>query len=115
MRNILYGDLSEKTLNFTEKIFNVIKTNLIWVKKQKDLPQMIFFKAVRLYSGFCYIPESNTSALKKTLMEIIINIWRDQKQECMALGRELMRILQEIFRHNVKLSKNINLKTFLNL
>jgi len=103
LRNILYGDLSEKTRNFTEKLFIVLKNNLLWLNKQNELAPLIFFKALRLYSGFCYLADQMTISLKRVLMDVIVDIWRNNKTECISLGRELMRILQETFRHSVKL------------
>ncbi len=100
IRNILYGDLSEKNRNFTEKLFIMLRNNLVFIKKQPELSQMLFFKALRLYSGFCYINEQIN--IKRVLLDVITEVWKSKKQEIMGMGRELMRVLQENFRHNVR-------------
>ena len=101
LRNILYGDLSEKTRIFTEKLFSILKNNLLWLNRQNELPSLIFFKAVRLYSGFCYLAENLTVPIKKVLMDVILDLWRNNKSECISMGRDLIRILQESFRNSV--------------
>lgn len=101
IRNVVYGDLSEKTRSFAEKMFSVLKNNISWVNRQNDIGPLILFKAIRLYSGYCYLGEQNAAVVKKILMEVIIEIWRSKKNECISLGRELIRVLQETFRHSV--------------
>lgn len=100
-RSIIYGDFSEKTRNLCEKLYSLLKNNINWINKQTELPQILFFKTIRLYSGFSYLPEQSSYSLKKNMMEIILSIWKNHKLECICIGRELVRIMQENFRHDV--------------
>ena len=105
IRNISYGDLSDKTRFFTEKLFLIIKSNINWlITKQSEYSLCVFFKALRLYTGFSYLNEQLFSSVKRVLLDVIVEIWKNKKIECFKIGRELMRVLQETFRHNVKLS-----------
>ena len=78
VRNILYGDLSEKNRFFTEKLFMMLRNNLAFIVKLPELPQMLFFKALRLYAGFCYINEQIN--VKRVLLDVITEVWKRKKQ-----------------------------------
>lgn len=72
--------------------------------KQSFLLKIVFMKLIRLYSGYCYYnAENNIQILniKNCCFEIIVEIWKNKKEELFCLGRELIRVLQDVFKRAV--------------
>ena len=63
--------------------------------KDNILSSIVFFKCLRMVSNYY-----NTSAthvfIKNQLIQIITSIWKINKQACFSIGRELIRIIQDV-------------------
>jgi Integrator complex subunit 3 N-terminal len=104
IRNLHCGDFSERINKLSESTFNTFKSNFEWLLKQSFLLKIVFMKLMRLYSGYCYFNAENNPQMlnmKNSCFEIIVEIWKNKKEELYCLGRELIRILQDGFKRAV--------------
>lgn len=103
IRNLHCGDFSERTNKLLDLTFATLKSNLDWLMKQNLLIKVVFMKLIRLYSGYCYFNADNIQILniKNCCYEIIVEIWKNKKEELFCLGKELIRILQDVFKRAV--------------
>ncbi|KAG1669362.1 Integrator complex subunit 3 [Nymphon striatum] len=95
MKQIAGGDISSRNVWLAEAVLDILSTNRPWLDKFPALIPVVIFTYVRLivdHNGPQYLP------LRQREVVFCVSVLRDKFHECMAIGRDLVRILQNVAR-----------------
>lgn len=95
MRHAAGGDVSPKNLNLVESLLDVFIEYRSWLEKFPLLIASVVYTYLRL------IEDHNApflAPLRHKEVQFLISIMREHFQECLVIGRDLVRLLQNVAR-----------------
>ncbi|KAK7476126.1 hypothetical protein BaRGS_00032619, partial [Batillaria attramentaria] len=95
LRQIIGGDISPKNIWLAESMLDIFLENRPWLDK---LPQLV---ATVVYTYLRIIVDHGSSAfsmLRQREVELCIALLREKWADCMQIGRDLLRLLQNVAR-----------------
>ncbi|XP_025077829.1 integrator complex subunit 3-like [Pomacea canaliculata] len=95
LRQIIGGDISAKNIWLAESMLDIFVENRPWLDK---VPQLL---ATVVYTYLRIIVDHGSSAflmLRQREVELCVSLLREKWAECMQIGRDLLRLLQNVAR-----------------
>ena len=93
LRNIQGGNLSEKNIWLNEQILDILVDNLDWLYSNIELTQTCLYTYLRLIADHV---NSIYNALRQREIDFCVQIIREKWNDCMQIGRDLVRLLQNL-------------------
>lgn len=95
LRQIAGGDVSPKNIWLTEQMLDLLNENRVWLERHSILLATVVYTFLRLivdhYSPL-YTP------LRQREVDFCIGLLRERFTECLMIGRDLVRLLQDVAR-----------------
>ncbi|KAL1508911.1 hypothetical protein ABEB36_003731 [Hypothenemus hampei] len=95
MRHAAGGDISPRNLNLVESLLDVFIEFRSWLDKFPILIAVVVYTYLRLIEDH-HAPF--LSALRQKEVTFLISVIREHFQECLVIGRDLVRLLQNVAR-----------------
>ncbi|CAG0880141.1 unnamed protein product [Darwinula stevensoni] len=95
LRQIPGGDLSPKNLVFIEAMLDLLSDSRAWMEKQPHLIASVVYTYLRLVEDHL---APQCVALRQKEVVFLIGMLRDRFTDCMMIGRDLVRLLQNVAR-----------------
>lgn len=95
IRQIIPEDLSDKSRPYNMYAVNLVVEELDWLLANFKEVGLIFAKFLRMLS-YCLSHEENQMTL--VILNITKIIWQTHKDDCVKLGTELIRLLQDLYK-----------------
>ena len=96
---VLVGDVSTKNLWLCRELVKLLQTHRAWLNNHKFLLCVVVITLLRLIPDHC--PRTQLKELKElqnSEISLAIDILRSNFDDCMAIGRDLMRLLADVSR-----------------
>ncbi|XP_074594263.1 integrator complex subunit 3 [Brevipalpus obovatus] len=95
LRQIAGGDVSAKNIWLAEKMIDLLQDNRSWVDKHSLLIAISVYTYLRLIVDHGNI---NLSNIRQKEIVLCISLLREKFADCIAIGRDLVRLLQNVAR-----------------
>lgn len=97
LRQIAGGDISQKNIWLAESLLDLFIENRLWLEKIPDLVATIVYTYLRLIldHGGQIAP---IMTLRQREVDFCISLLREKFPDCMMIGRDLVRLLQNVAR-----------------
>ena len=92
-RNIAGGDLSTENVNLTESLIDLVIEHRTWLEKFPTIQAAILYTFLRLI-----LDHQTKNSLRQKEVTFCISLLREKFAECMLIGRDLIRLLQNVAR-----------------
>eukprot|EP01018_Ginkgo_biloba_P035542 Gb_23780 [translate_table: standard] len=96
LRRIVGGDLTQGGVWLALELVHVLQSNWGWVTANPGLLTGALFTYLRLLPDHYRSKSPLLNALKKNETEFCIRVLRERFQECLTIGRDLVRLLQNV-------------------
>lgn len=98
LRQIVGGDFSEGNLWLCFELVSLFSSNWVWLVEEEPLVlTSALFTYLRVLSDQCRVSSNaKLEALKQMEIEFCVRILREQFQLCLKIGRDLVRLLQDL-------------------
>lgn len=87
------GDYSSDTVNLIQQLYQIFVNNRTWFNQQSQLIPFTIYSFLRIISG-----NGIDLGLRKELATFCSSVLQEKFKECSIIGRDLIRILQEVSR-----------------
>lgn len=95
MRQIGGGDLSQKNLWLADTMMDIYMENRAWLEKYQFLLASVVYTYLRIIEDHAH---ANLSLLRTKEVNFVVSIIRDRFCDALIIGRDLVRLLQNIAR-----------------
>ncbi|XP_047139357.1 integrator complex subunit 3 isoform X1 [Hydra vulgaris] len=95
LRQIAGGDLSQGNITYTENVLKLLRANRAWLDKNLGTLQVVIYTFVRIIEDH---ESARFKILRQAEIDFCIQLIREHFAECMAIGKDFVRLLQNIFR-----------------
>lgn len=95
LKQIAGGDVSQKNIFLAETVLDVLMENRRWLDKNNSILLTSLYTYLRIIADHCRPDLIN---LRQKEVDFCINILRERWQDCMTIGRDLVRLLQNVSR-----------------
>ncbi|CAN6452774.1 unnamed protein product [Victoria cruziana] len=96
LRQIIGGDYSSESLWLTNELILVLRRNWDWVSGQEFLVGASLYCFLRLLADHYKLASQSIDALKQNEKEFCIMVLRKHFGLCLGIGRDLIRLLQDV-------------------
>lgn len=96
LRRIAGGDLSQGNVWLALELLHVLHSNWNWVIANPGLVTGALFTYLRLLPDHCRSKSQLLNVLKKNEIEFCVRVLRECFQDCISIGRDLVRLLQDV-------------------
>lgn len=96
LRRIAGGDLSQGNVWLALELLHVLHSNWGWVIANPGLVTGALFTYLRLLPDDCRSRSQLLNVLKKNEIDFCVRILRECFQNCLSIGRDLVRLLQDV-------------------
>lgn len=93
LRNIAGGDISSKNLALAENLIDVLTEHRAWLDKNSFLIATVVYTLLRLIIDHASVPN-----LRSKEIDLSLSLLRERFSDCLIIGRELIRLLQNVAR-----------------
>ena len=91
-RNIILEELSEFSKQLAERLCKLIEDNLEFLFENPSMITTLFFKLCKLLAGWQAFDSDFTNRTR--ISKLLILFWERSPNDCLCIGRELLRISQ---------------------
>jgi len=95
MRQIAGGDLSQKNLWLADTLMDIYTENRAWLEKFQFLLHSVVYTYLRIIEDHAH---ANLTLLRSKEVNFVVSLIRDRFSEVINIGRDLVRLLQNIAR-----------------
>ncbi|XP_050400889.1 integrator complex subunit 3 [Patella vulgata] len=95
LRQISGGDISSKNVYLCESVVDMFYEHRSWLEKQPGLIPSVIYTFLRVMLDHC-LP--GLAAVRQKETDLCILLLREKFVECMVIGRDLVRLLQNVAR-----------------
>jgi len=95
MRQIAGGDVSSQNIWLVENVLKLMVANRPWLEKNPPSLQLVIFTFLRTIEDH---DAPKFKVLRQNEVEFCVSLIRDKFQDVMPIGRDLIRLLQNVFR-----------------
>eukprot|EP00743_Colponemidia_sp_Colp-15_P009348 GILK01010219.1.p1 GENE.GILK01010219.1~~GILK01010219.1.p1 ORF type:complete len:1151 (-),score=163.04 GILK01010219.1:154-3606(-) len=95
LRHIQGGDIGNRTISLTTSLVEIFKEHRAWLLQQPKLVPLVFYTCLRVLSDHT---KPNLNQLRTDEIELCVHLWREKSEECCQIGRDLVRVLQDVSR-----------------
>jgi len=95
LRQIAGGDTSNINLWFAENVLKLMKANKAWLVKNTGSMQLFVYTYIRVIEDH---EGARFKSLRQMEVEFIVSLMREHFNEMIPIGRDLVRVLQNVFR-----------------
>ncbi|ERN03085.1 uncharacterized protein LOC18431216 isoform X1 [Amborella trichopoda] len=96
LRQIISGDFSHESLWLSMELLKVLNQNWGWVLRKQNSMTSALFTYLRLLADHYKFPNPNLVVLKMMEIGFCIRVLRESFHSCMGIGRDLIRLLQDL-------------------
>jgi integrator complex subunit 3 len=93
LRNIQGGNLSDKNLMLCDGLLGIFQDNIDWLYANVELLQLALYTYLRVLADHHH---QSMVQLRQRETDFCIQIMRDRWNDCMQIGRDLIRLLQNL-------------------
>ena len=95
MRQIAGGDVNQKNLWLADSLMDIFAESRAWLEKYPFLLASVVYTYLRVIEDHAH---ANLTALRKKEVTFVVGLIRDRFQDVLVIGRDLVRLLQNIAR-----------------
>ncbi|CAM6048862.1 unnamed protein product [Sphagnum compactum] len=98
LRQVSGGDLSPRNVWLAEQLLDIMQTNVVWLDEKPSLFTMALYTYLRLLPDHT-MAASKVQALNELRQKEIsfcVHLLREKFHECILIGRDLLRLLQDV-------------------
>ncbi|XP_034952755.1 integrator complex subunit 3 [Chelonus insularis] len=95
LRHTAGGDISARNLYLADKLLDIFQENRTWLDKYPFLVASIVYTYLRLIEDHS---APHLSALRQKEVTFTVSLIRERMMDCLVIGRDLVRLLQNVAR-----------------
>ncbi|GLJ49249.1 hypothetical protein SUGI_1040460 [Cryptomeria japonica] len=96
LRRIGGGDFTPPNLWLALEMVRILQSNWVWVTGNQGVLAGALFTYLCLLRDHLKLKGASFSVLKKTETELCVRILRERFEDCLCIGRELVRLLKDV-------------------
>lgn len=93
LRNIAGGDVSSRNIALAESMLDLVNDHRLWIEKAPHTLATVLHTFLRLI-----VDHQSFPSLRQKEVNLCISLIRERFAECMVIGRDLIRLLQNVAR-----------------
>jgi len=98
LRQVSGGDLSPGNVWLAEQLLDIMQTNVMWLDEKPSLFTMALYTYLRLLPDHTMAASKvqALNALRQKEISFCVRLLREKFHECILIGRDLLRLLQDV-------------------
>lgn len=96
LRQVAGGDLSARNLMLASQLLDIMRSDWGWLSSNGNLLTTALYTYLRLLPDHVMAKSPLANELKQKETTFCIQILRERFQECLVIGRDLVRLLQDV-------------------
>jgi len=98
LRQVSGGDLSPGNVWLAEQLLDIMQTNVVWLDEKPSLFTVALYTYLRLLPDHTMAASKvqALNALRQKEISFCVRLLREKFHECISIGRDLLRLLQDV-------------------